>query len=36
VIFMAGGAIVEEAPPQEFFTAPSHERTKKFLGEILP
>ena len=35
VIFMAGGAIVEEAPPQEFFTRPRHERTRKFLGEIL-
>ncbi len=35
VIFMASGAIVEEAPPAEFFTAPRHERTRKFLGEIL-
>jgi polar amino acid transport system ATP-binding protein len=35
VIFMARGAIVEEAPPAEFFTAPRHERTRKFLGEIL-
>lgn len=35
VIFMASGAIVEEAPPGEFFTNPSHERTRKFLGEIL-
>jgi polar amino acid transport system ATP-binding protein len=35
VIFMAAGEIVEEAPPGEFFTAPKHERTKKFLGEIL-
>ena len=35
VIFMAGGAIVEEAPPQEFFTRPRHERTRKFLDEIL-
>jgi polar amino acid transport system ATP-binding protein len=36
VIFMASGQIVEEAPPAEFFSAPRHERTKKFLGEILP
>ncbi|MBA4224887.1 amino acid ABC transporter ATP-binding protein [Bosea sp. (in: a-proteobacteria)] len=36
VIFMASGAIVEEGPPQEFFRNPSHERTRKFLGEILP
>ena len=35
VIFMASGEIVEEAPPQEFFQAPKHERTRKFLGEIL-
>ena len=35
VIFMASGAIVEEAPPAEFFSNPSHERTRKFLGEIL-
>ncbi|MGX1787900.1 amino acid ABC transporter ATP-binding protein [Bosea sp. NPDC055332] len=36
VIFMAGGQIVEEAAPAEFFAAPQHERTRKFLGEILP
>ena len=35
VIFMADGAIVEEAAPEAFFSAPSHERTRKFLGEIL-
>jgi polar amino acid transport system ATP-binding protein len=35
VIFMANGAIVEEAPPDEFFKNPKNERTKKFLGEIL-
>ncbi|WP_188517639.1 amino acid ABC transporter ATP-binding protein [Alsobacter metallidurans] len=35
VIFMAGGAIVEEGHPAEFFKAPKHERTRKFLGEIL-
>jgi polar amino acid transport system ATP-binding protein len=35
VVFMANGSIVEEAPPVEFFTNPKHERTKKFLGEIL-
>ncbi|MBN9441219.1 MAG: amino acid ABC transporter ATP-binding protein [Bosea sp. (in: a-proteobacteria)] len=35
VIFMAGGAIVEEAAPEAFFSAPRHERTRKFLGEIL-
>jgi len=35
VIFMASGEIVEEAPPAAFFTNPRHERTRKFLGEIL-
>ena len=35
VIFMASGAVVEEAPPAEFFSNPKHERTRKFLGEIL-
>jgi polar amino acid transport system ATP-binding protein len=35
VIFMASGSIVEEAPAEEFFRNPKHERTKKFLGEIL-
>lgn len=35
VIFMASGAIVEEAAPAEFFSNPKHERTRKFLGEIL-
>ena len=35
VIFMDAGQIVEEAPPQEFFTAPKHERTKLFLSKIL-
>jgi polar amino acid transport system ATP-binding protein len=35
VIFMADGRIVEQAPPQEFFTAPRDERTKNFLGQIL-
>jgi len=35
VIFMASGEIIEQAPPQEFFQAPRHERTRKFLGEIL-
>ncbi|MCQ1854150.1 amino acid ABC transporter ATP-binding protein [Neorhizobium galegae] len=35
VIFMASGGIIEEAPPAEFFSDPKHERTRKFLGEIL-
>jgi polar amino acid transport system ATP-binding protein len=35
VIFMDGGAIVEEAPPARFFTQPTQERTKLFLSQIL-
>jgi polar amino acid transport system ATP-binding protein len=35
VIFMASGSIVEEGSPSAFFSNPKHERTKKFLGEIL-
>jgi polar amino acid transport system ATP-binding protein len=35
VIMMADGQVVEEAPPQEFFTAPRHPRSKAFLARIL-
>jgi glutamate transport system ATP-binding protein len=35
VIFMDGGEIVEDGPPEEFFTAPRSERAKDFLGKIL-
>jgi ABC-type polar amino acid transport system ATPase subunit len=35
VIFMDGGEIVEEAPPDEFFANPRSERTRLFLGQIL-
>jgi polar amino acid transport system ATP-binding protein len=35
VVFMANGSIVEQAPPDEFFSNPKNERTRKFLGEIL-
>lgn len=35
VIFMDKGEIVEEAPPEVFFTNPQNERTKQFLGQIL-
>ncbi len=35
IVFMDGGVIVEEASPQEFFTNPKEERTKKFLAQIL-
>ncbi|HWL27525.1 MAG TPA: amino acid ABC transporter ATP-binding protein [Burkholderiaceae bacterium] len=35
VIFMADGRIIEQAPPQSFFTNPQHEKTRSFLGQIL-
>ena len=35
VLFMADGAIVEEAAPDEFFTNPQSERAKDFLSKIL-
>ncbi|WP_108461681.1 amino acid ABC transporter ATP-binding protein [Devosia naphthalenivorans] len=35
VIFMERGRIVEEAPPEQFFSNPQHERTREFLGQIL-
>jgi hypothetical protein len=34
-MMMADGAIVEEAPPERFFTQPKDERTRQFLGQIL-
>ncbi|ATL68984.1 glutamate ABC transporter ATP-binding protein [Nocardia terpenica] len=35
VLFMADGAIVEDATPETFFTSPTSERAKDFLGKIL-
>ena len=35
VVFMADGEIVEDATPDEFFTAPKSDRAKDFLGKIL-
>jgi glutamate transport system ATP-binding protein len=35
VIFMDGGEIVEDGPPDEFFTSPRSDRAKDFLGKIL-
>ncbi len=35
VIFMDGGEIIEEKPPEEFFTHPESERTQLFLSQIL-
>ncbi|MGB4780092.1 amino acid ABC transporter ATP-binding protein [Microbacterium sp.] len=35
VVFMADGQIVEEATPEEFFTAPKSERAKDFLSKLI-
>jgi glutamate transport system ATP-binding protein len=35
VVFMDDGKIVEDRPPEEFFTAPSSDRAKDFLSKIL-
>ncbi len=35
VLFMADGEIVEDAPPDEFFTNPKSNRAKDFLSKIL-
>jgi general L-amino acid transport system ATP-binding protein len=35
MVFMDAGQIVEVAPPEQFFTAPEHERTRAFLSQIL-
>jgi ABC-type polar amino acid transport system ATPase subunit len=35
IIFMDEGRITEEASPEKFFNAPEHERTRKFLSQIL-
>jgi glutamate transport system ATP-binding protein len=35
VVFLSDGQIVEEAPPEEFFTNPKSDRAKDFLGKIL-
>jgi len=35
VVFMDQGTVLEEAPPEEFFKNPRHERAKQFLKQIL-
>jgi general L-amino acid transport system ATP-binding protein len=35
VVLMADGEVVEIAPPDRFFSNPSHERTRRFLDQIL-
>jgi ABC-type polar amino acid transport system ATPase subunit len=35
VVFMDGGHIVEEAPPEQFFANPQHARSRQFLSQLL-
>jgi len=35
VVFMDAGRIVEEAPPEQFFTSPRSDRARDFLSSIL-
>jgi polar amino acid transport system ATP-binding protein len=35
VVFISDGAVVEDQPPDRFFSAPRHERTRQFLDRIL-
>lgn len=35
VIMMHDGRIIEDAPPEQFFTKPRHERTKSFLARVI-
>ncbi|MDD5190965.1 MAG: amino acid ABC transporter ATP-binding protein [Dehalococcoidales bacterium] len=35
IIFMDEGQIIEEAPPDQLFSNPRHERTKRFLSKVL-
>ncbi len=34
IVFMEGGYVVEDGPPEQLFTNPQHERTKEFLQRI--
>jgi general L-amino acid transport system ATP-binding protein len=34
IVMMDQGEIIEEAPPERFFTAPSQERTQRFLQMV--
>jgi polar amino acid transport system ATP-binding protein len=34
ILMMDGGVVIEEAPPAEFFSAPKHERTRRFLALV--
>jgi ABC-type polar amino acid transport system ATPase subunit len=34
ILMMDEGRVVEEAPPDRFFSSPSHERTRRFLSLV--
>ena len=34
ILMMDAGTIIEEAPPERFFSSPSHERTRRFLALV--
>ncbi|MCB0058574.1 MAG: amino acid ABC transporter ATP-binding protein, partial [Caldilineaceae bacterium] len=34
IVFMEGGVVVEQGPPQQMFDNPVHERTRAFLRKI--
>ncbi|WP_420992972.1 amino acid ABC transporter permease/ATP-binding protein [Cupriavidus sp. 30B13] len=34
VVFMDGGRVIEQGPPEQVIDAPSHERTRRFLGVV--
>jgi ABC-type polar amino acid transport system ATPase subunit len=34
ILMMDEGQVIEEAPPDRFFSAPSHERTRRFLALV--
>ena len=35
VAFIDGGVIVEQGPPAQILTAPTHARTREFLSRVL-
>jgi polar amino acid transport system ATP-binding protein len=35
VLFLDGGAILEQGPPEQVLVAPQQERTREFLARIL-
>ena len=36
MILLEAGRLIEEGPPEQIFSSPKEERTKKFLSHILP